>query len=56
MEQKTYEAVIEALVDKLSLTEWRLSKAHETLTELKQENINLKVDNETLRKERNENE
>ena len=42
MEKETYEKIIEVLTEKLSLTEWRLSRAEKENKELKKENERLR--------------
>ena len=38
MEKETYEKIIEVLVEKLGLAEWRLRRAEQEIQELKKEN------------------
>lgn len=38
MEKETYEKIIEVLVEKLELAEWRLRRAEQENAELKKEN------------------
>lgn len=42
MEKETYEKIIEALVEKMCVAEWRLKQAEQKITELKAENERLR--------------
>jgi len=42
MEKETYEKIIEALVEKMCVAEWRLKQAEQNIKELKKENERLR--------------
>lgn len=42
MEKETYEKIIEVLVERLGMAEWRLERAEQEIKELKAENKSLR--------------
>lgn len=46
MEKETYEKIIEVLVEKLGLAEWRLRRAEQEIQELKKEIRGTKNENQ----------
>jgi len=45
MEKETYEKIIEVLVEKMCVAEWRLKQAEQNIKELKKENERLRKEN-----------